>query len=147
MEICLKKFYQDHPAILSICSKMLKGTQKGLMLPFIMGQTGKSSAEAGAIYDQIHSQMETIRQLIQEVSKKTGFAAAAKPPVESPQKAAIPLSPKPVPAASPVPAEPVKASSPKLIEPDAPMRTGSDLPAYADSVLNQITFLSSKEEK
>jgi hypothetical protein len=40
-----------------------------------------------------------------------------------------------------------KRVSGKLIEPDTPMRTGSDLPAYANSVLSQISFLSSKEEK
>jgi hypothetical protein len=177
MEICLKKFYQDSPAVLSICNKMLKGNQKGLMIPFISSQTNKSSAEAAIIYDQIHQQMDTIRNLIQEVSHKTGIPPA-KPPVEVTQKGAatelprvvtaptkaVAPTPPPLPKAAPqlaAAAEPHvpghatssvslqadKRVSGKLIEPDAPMRTGSDLPAYANSVLSQISFLSSKEEK
>ena len=151
MEICVKKFYQDHPAALAICNKMLKGGQKGLLLPFITGQTGKSSAEASAIYDQIHSQIDTIRKLIHDVSQKTGFSPVKPAPVETTQKPAAPPSPPPMPKSAPV-APPVvtdvaKQSSPRLIEPDTPMRSGSDLPSYASSVLNQITFLSSKEEK
>jgi hypothetical protein len=177
MEICLKKFYQDSPAVLSICSKMLKGNQKALLIPFISSQTHKSSTEAAIIFDQIHAQMETIRNLIQEVSHKTGIPPA-KPAVEvtqksvatelprvvtAPTKAAVPVPP-PLPKAAPqVPAvmeshvpghatssvsfQADKRVSGKLIEPDAPMRTGSDLPAYANSVLSQISFLSSKEEK
>jgi hypothetical protein len=170
MEICLKKFYQDHPKALAICNKMLKGSQKGLMLPFITGQTGKSSAEASVIYDQINGQIETIRKLIREVSLKTG-SVPLKPAVSAPQNASAPETSKPAsaaakanppappaaprsapqsadaPPAAPVAANAVRQSSPHLIEPDSPMRSGSDLPSYASSVLNQITFLSSKEEK
>jgi len=176
MEICLKKFYQDNPGVLSICNKMLKGNQKGLLIPFISTQTGRSSAESAVIYDQIHAQMETIRGLIQEVSQKAGIPPA-KPQVEVTQKTAATELPKVVTApAKPVPVPPPlpraipqvaqeapapppghltssvslnaeKSSSGKLIEPDKPMRTGSDLPAYANSVLSQISFLSSKDEK
>jgi hypothetical protein len=177
MEICLKKFYQDSPAVISICNKMLKGNQKGLMIPFISSQTNKSTAEAAIIYDQIHEQMDRIRNLIQEVSHKTGIPPA-KPQVETTQKAvaaelprvvtaptkAVAPTPPPLPKAAPqipfasepqivghatssVSLQADKRASGKLIEPDAPMRTGSDLPAYANNVLSQISFLSSKEEK
>jgi|GEM_PF-3788629 len=174
MEICVKKFYQDNPGILTVCAKMLKGTQKGLMIPFITGQTGRSAAEAGAIYDQIHGQMEGIRSLIQEVSQKTGVAPAklqveitqktiaqelprivttptkpapAPPPLPKAAPAPVPEISSPGPATSSVSMNAEKGSSARLIEPDAPMRSGADLPAYASSVLNQISFLSSKDEK
>ena len=193
MEICLKKFFQDNPSLLMVCSKMLKGSQKGLMAPFIAKQTGRSMVEAERIYDQIHNQIERVRGLIREVSAKTGITPA-KPAVDVSPKSApeLPKSvaatkesikesaplPKQAPAPAPPPmprqavpvaqqpepsapqvasagnatssfvlnASPDKPSS-HLIEPESPMRTAADLPAYANSVLNQISFLSSPEDK
>ena len=179
MEICLKKFYQDSPSVLTVCNKMLKGSQKGLMVPFIAKQAGRSVQEAEKIYDQIQNQIERIRNLIRDVSHKTGISPA-KPPVEITQKTApveasrTGTAPKePVPARPPLPRQapaqaqqaipPVagnstssvalnaspdeKSSAVHLIEPEAPMRSASDLPQYANSVLNQIGFLSSSEDK
>lgn len=179
MEICLKKFYQDSPAILSVCNRMLKGSQKALVVPFIAKQTNRSVMEAEKIYDQIQKQMERIRQLIQEVSQRTGISPA-KPsvevtpktgPVELPRsvtgtKGPVPTPPplpKQVTEAAPPPAPAAgnqtssvamnaapamdKPAGPHLIEPESPMRTATDLPSYANSVLNQISFLSSREEK
>ena len=179
MEICLKKFYQDSPAILSVCNRMLKGSQKALIVPFIAKQTSRSVMEADKIYDQIHSQMERIRHLIQEVSQRTGISPA-KPsveitpktgPVELPRrvtgaKGPIP-TPPPLPKQTPVVSQqpaPVVGNStsaislnapaaidrpvgPHLIEPESPMRTATDLPSYANNVLSQISFLSSRDEK
>ena len=179
MEICLKKFYQDSPAILSICNRMLKGTQKALVVPFIAKQTSRSVVEAEKIYDQIHMQMERIRNLIQEVSQRTGISPAkpvqeiaprtgpvemsrnvttTKPPIPTP-----PPLPKQAPAVAPQPAsmggnstsaismKPPQAAEkparPHLIEPESPMRSASDLPSYANNVLSQISFLSSRDEK
>ena len=179
MEICLKKFYQDRPSILTVCNKILKGNPKSLTIPFISKQTGRSIVEAERIYEDIQRQIERIRNLIREVSTQTGMSPA-KPPVEVTQKTTIveiprsvPVpqapapSPPPLPKQAPVP-EPQKSngivgnatssvslnaapnenqSSMRLIEPDAPMRTATDLPQYASSVLNQISFLSSPDEK
>jgi hypothetical protein len=181
MEICLKKFYQDRPSVLTVCNKILKGNQKGLTVPFISKQTGRSIVEAERIYDDIQNQIERIRNLIREVAVQTGISPA-KPAVEVTQKPAVaemprsasapktsvpsppPLPPKQV--ATPVSQQPgpmigndtssvsLNAPAPgdgpssgRLIEPDAPMRTASDLPQYASNVLNQISFLSSPEEK
>ncbi|MCI0606339.1 hypothetical protein L0156_25415 [bacterium] len=169
MEICLKKFYQDSPSILSVCNRMLKGTQKALVIPFIAKQTNRSVVEAERIYDQIHNQMERIRHLIQDVSQRTGISPA-KPPVEitptTASKGTVPTPPplpKHVQVASQQPApvagnstssvalnpvsSPDRPVSAHLIEPQSPMRTATDLPSYANSVLNQISFLSSREEK
>jgi hypothetical protein len=170
MEICLKKFYQDHPAVLSVCNKMLKGSQKGLMAPVIAKQTGKSMTDAEEIYNQIHHQIERIRMLIQEVSQRTGIAPA-KPAAEVTQKTTPSAAPSPAAAAPQKPQPPIgrqaapsvghvtssvplnaspapeKQSKVHLIEPDRPMRSGTDLPGYANSVLNQISFLSSSEDK
>jgi hypothetical protein len=185
MEICLKKFYQDNPPVLNICNRILKGAQKGLMVPSIAKQSGRSMAEAEKIHDQIQLQIERIRSLIREVAHKTGIQPA-KPPVEaaakiaatvapqpqsvSPAKQTLPVPPplpKQTPGAAPVAAEqpaspttgnstssvvlnpaPVEGTSnTHLIEPDSPMRSATDLPGYANTVLNQIGFLSSSEEK
>jgi hypothetical protein len=178
MEICLKKFYQDSPSVLTVCNKMLKGTQKGMMIPFIAKQTGRSVQEAERIYDQIQNQIERIRNLIREVSNKTGIAPA-KPAVELTQKTvpvveqprpigkpkenvpAAPLQPPPhAPQSEPIasagnstssvilnPAPAERSSSNHLIKPEEPMRTATDIPGYASSVLNQISFLSSPEDK
>lgn len=190
MEICMKKFYQDSPSVLTVCNKMLKGTQKGLMVPFIAKQIGRSMPEAEKVYDQILNQIERIRGLIREVSLKTGIQPA-KPPIDvtSPQSSSevyrtVSVQRDPIPAPPPLPAkqpavttaampsvhqpqqpapQPVvgnltssvavrpapeeRSSSINLIEPEAPMRTATDLPQYANNVLNQISFLSSQEDK
>ena len=179
MEICLKKFYQDRPSILTVCNKILKGNPKSLTIPFISKQTGRSIVEAERIYEDIQRQIERIRNLIREVSTQTGMSPA-KPPVEVTQKTTIveiprsvPVpqapapSPPPLPKQAPAPqpqesngivgnatssvslnaAPNENQSSMRLIEPDAPMRTATDLPQYASSVLNQISFLSSPDEK
>ena len=170
MEICLKKFYQDHPSALAICNRMLKAAPRGATVTFIAKQSGRSMPEAERIYDQLQQQTDRIRNLIQEVSRRTGIHPA-KPSIdpvpkpvasaESPRAAAIAPAPAPPPlpkpassAAIPAPASvamnaaPAEAASnAHLIEPDQPMRSASDLPQYASSVLNQISFLSSSEDK
>jgi hypothetical protein len=179
MEICLKKFYQDNPAVLSVCNRMLKGTQKALVVPFIAKQTSRAVVEAEKIHDQIQMQMERIRNLIQEVSQRTGISPAR--PVEeiTPRTGPVELTRSvsstkpPIPTPPPLPKQaptavleafPVFGNStsaismnasavadkpvgPRLIEPESPMRTATDLPPYANNVLNQISFLSSREEK
>ncbi len=183
MEICLKKFYQDNPIVLSSCGKILKNTPKSGIVPAISKQTGRSLAEAEAIYDQLHYQIDRIRNLIQEVSHRTGITPArsvvAEPPATARPHVVEPVraqSATPTGATLPANLPPPKQSVPPtiqelsqvppghstssvsvnvmpgekpsatLIEPDAPMRNSPEIPPYANSVLNQISFLSSSED-
>ena len=83
IEICLKKFYQESPSALNIAMKIWKGGQKGSVVPLILKQTGKNSALAEGIYEDLATTITLIRQLITEVSTRTGL---------SPVKAASPES-------------------------------------------------------
>jgi hypothetical protein len=127
MEICLKKFYQDSPAILSVCNRMLKGTQKALIVPFIAKQTNRSVVEAEKIYDQIQMQMERIRNLIQEVSQRAGISPAPKPAEEiTPRTGPVNLSRSMPSTKLPIPTPPpLPKQAPGAVLEAAPVRGNS----------------------
>jgi hypothetical protein len=161
MEICLKKFYQDNPAALTISMRMLKGDhQMNFMIPFIMKQLSASSPEAEYLYVEFQSQIERIRSLIKEVSQRTGtYPRVASQPdavtVTQPSKtnlvsSAVETPPTVVaqPAVDPVSSGTSSVvNRASLIEPDEPLRRAADMPAYANNLLSQIGFLSSPDDK
>ncbi len=134
IEICVKKFYQDNPAALSIVTRMLKGGQKNMFVSMIVKQAGVQAAAAETIYSGFAERIEIVRGLIDEVSAKKGIApvrpapqpppkadVTAKPLLQSAagatQKVIPPVAPKPAPTPPTRPAGPAKpvqlASAPK----------------------------------
>lgn len=134
IDISAKKFYQDNPAALAVVMKMVKGTPKSSVLPYLMKQSQKTQAEAEVIYGEMERRLDWIRQMIQSASNKTGMApgapkeagAATSGPPPLPQRPAA-TGPPPLPARSPVAgggaaatALPPAAVTPPALPPAAP---------------------------
>lgn len=157
MDTCTKKFYQDNPAVLSVVSKMLKGTPRTSVVPYIAKSAEVDSPRAQEIYMEIERRIEWIRAMIQTVSNRIGVAPAAapepqKPVAAEPKPRTVPLPPKVeaapvVQAAAPPISEPQKnepaawESIGRMVPEQAPTPTPNDLPPYFKHTYKHLSTL------
>jgi hypothetical protein len=156
-EICVKKFYQDSPEALPVAMKMLKTTDRNVIIPLIAKHTPKGTSQADSIYLEMKHRIDSIRQLVREAQARKA------PPPPSPKPAVVtkpgdktaptlkrePGAPPPNPEAKPVQIPETK--TPTFLSPDdevSDMRIAgspSDLPAYFVNVLSQLSLLTRAE--
>jgi hypothetical protein len=167
IDICVKKFYQDNPAALSVAMKMMKGMPKSTVLPYLIKQSEKTQAEAEVIYGEMERRLDWIRQMIQSVSHKIGITpqsgtpkeAAAATPVPpplplrptpaappasspSPQTAPTPAAQAPAPPAQPQPAQSWETWGVVVdLEKEEAAAAASNLPDYLKSLHDQLGTL------
>lgn len=109
IDICVKKFYQDNPAALSVAMKMVKGQPKNVVMPYLIKQSERSASEAEGLYADMEQRLDWIRQAIQTVSGRTGVSPQSTPA----QRAATPAAAGGPPPLPPRPAQPETAASPQ----------------------------------